>query len=1021
MEVVGTERVFPHLDLRAFTHDELLLAAQLTAPGNTASWTWPPPPPPAAGFVLSASSLKQTCTQAADVASDGDANLVFDNDVPLPGAKRGRMSGGMADPLAMLADASLHVTTDEGGGLRRNMGSAADLLGESLLMLSQRVELAPPVKKTKTAPNTPALSQEERLIASLHNTLAKDRHHGGEASESLSDGWKPDAEVDFRKPKGGKPKAPPPVRGAPAPDMPKGWLMDIRYRGSGNRVDKLWTSPEGVQLRSIKECESFLLGKARRQPVTPVLKGKFGCPTCGLRFAAALDLGNHMAAHLEPAHKSASPKMKSEDVPGVALGVKERIEEGSVLRGAKSEDDEGGEGHVSGRTARWLQRVGLWKGPETGDTPRDVEECAESDEKASHLAWRNFEALLHDPASWYGLDLLSTPQACAVQRLICAHGRERACATLLQQRHRITADLINALYRPILSVLLFILDGTNDISEGKLGTLALKRRVCRALGLNRKGGDNFLSPETPSPPESPPLNALSEDDVSRPLKADVSKLPALMEAERPRRLHREAALALPAPEWGGAHEEGSPPPKEEWGFCSRKEEPVHIDAERAHHRDVNGAQPGDESAVDEKLSTWESDALGVPKCELDVVESPPPRVTRKRTRVDTIWPEALTAQLMSAHTQVPATIEAQVAALSPRQDQRGAAADWHSVRAQPPGKLRWLGPRAHAVWGGLPHSAERPIAERLASGSVLGAADQPLIDGDVRDFPSNSGGGEKPCGEHPSRREDERGGEAAAAELRARAAAQRNEAEELREMMERKLRLADSLEAQAAALETKCHVDGEGKERPDLRRAKSAGMCAAEEGKGRLDVGKGEPDVSGSGMAGLDDQMAGSDVWKVRADTGKAGADAEMAELAGLDAELASAKAVRTCPDGLGTQLEDGSRGKMDAFCLDSDTLWRDADATAGVSDAKAAPEGGSWVNGSVRKVMMAHVWSGWGSEGFSKKGSAGDFAGESANDEGMETEPCFEGAQEKRLRGFPSLGGVSDEKRDVRGLGANC
>lgn len=366
MEVVGTERVFPHLDLRAFTHDELLLAAQLTAPGNAATWTWPPPPPPAAGFVLSASSLKQTCTQAADVTSSGEASCVFDTEAPSPGIKRGGMAGGMADPLAMLADASLHVTPNEGGALRRNMGSVGDLLGESLLMLSQRVELAPPVKKTKTAPNTPALSQEERLIASLHNALAKDRHHGAEGSESLSDGWKPDAGAEFRRPKVGKPKAPPPLRGVPAPDMPKGWLLDIRYRGSGNRVDKLWTSPEGVQLRSIKECESFLLGKARRQPVTPVPKGKFGCPSCGLRFSTALDLGNHVAAHSKTPVKSASPKMKSEDVPGVALGVNQRIEEGCVLRRAKSEDGEGGEGHVSGRTARWLQRVGLWKEPGEG-------------------------------------------------------------------------------------------------------------------------------------------------------------------------------------------------------------------------------------------------------------------------------------------------------------------------------------------------------------------------------------------------------------------------------------------------------------------------------------------------------------------------------------------------------------------------------------------------------------------------------------------------------------------------------
>lgn len=565
-------------------------------------------------------------------------------------------------------------------------------------------------------------------------------------------------------------------------------------------------------------------------------------------------------------------------------------------------------------------------------------------------------------------------------------------------------------------MLLFILDGTNDISEGKLGTLALKRRVCRVLGLNRKGGDNALSPETPSPPESPPLHALSEDDVSRPLKADVSRLPALMEPERPRRSHKEAALALPAPEWGDAYEERTPPLKEKWGFGSRREEPVYIEVERAHQGDVNGAQPGDESAVEEKLSAWEPDALGGLKCELDVVESPPPRVTRKRTRVDTIWPEALTAQLMSAHLQVPATIESQVAALSPRHDQGGADADWHSVRAQPPGKLRWLGPRAHAIWGGLPearHPSDRSMAERSASDpAVLGerAAEQPTTAADARDSPSNSGGGGKPCGQHPPGKE-ERCGEVA--ELRARAAAQRSEAEELREMMERKLRLADSLEAEATALEARCHVADEEEDCPDLRQAEVATRCLSEEGKTRLDTEKRGVDSANTEEAGLAVRRAGSDTWNVQLDKGNVRADT----LADLDAEPARVDAVRTRPNGfLGTRAADAS--EMDGFRLDSDTLWSDADATANGSDARTGfAQGASWATGRVGEPGLACAWSGWGSGAFDKKGLGRRCAGETVTCEGMETQPCFEGAQEKCSRGFRSLGGALDEKT---GLGAS-
>ena len=390
----------------------------------------------------------------------------------------------------------------------------------------------------------------------------------------------------------------------------------------------------------------------------------------------------------------------------------------------------------------------------------------------SQLARRNFEALLHDPASWYGLDLLSTPQACAVERLICAHGRARARASLLHQRARITADLINALYRPILSVLLFILDGTNDISDGKLGTLALKRRVCLALGLKRKGGD-ALPPETPSPPESPPLNGLSEDDVSRPLKNDVIRLPALAEAERPRRVHREAALALPAPEWGGEEEGEMPPLKEQCMFGHRKGEPVHHEAERADQRDVNGAASSHEESPartgEDRPSASESEAPCEAKCRLDAVESVLPRVTRKRTRVDTIWPEALTAQLMSAHAQAPATIESHVAALTPRQRQGGAGAACHSVRAQPPGKLRWLGQRSHAVCGGgldAHTPSERPVCaqsppERPIPEPALQQEQDPHRDA------GDSPGGPVGCVEHPpGRDEQQRAGEAAAAELR---------------------------------------------------------------------------------------------------------------------------------------------------------------------------------------------------------------------------------------------------------------
>jgi hypothetical protein len=344
MELSGTELVFPHLDLRSFTHDELLLASQLTAPGDVASWTWPPVQPPDArsGFVLSPSSVKQTCSldtkvhnKAVNRAADSKAHMA-----------------GMADPLAMLADASLHITAEEGGKLRGKTGSASDLLEESLLMLSQR-GVYPPAKKSRsgTAPGTPSLSQEEQLIASLHNALAKDRHQHETTSES-----KPDS---LRRQKA-KPKNHP-SKGIPAPDMPAGWLLDVRFRESGNRVDKVWTSPEGVQLRSIKECESYLLGKARKQPVQPVPKGKFGCPSCGLRFGNTLDLGNHVTVHLEPVPGNVKVEEDLEGDSQYGGSRSEKMADEPVL---KMEDCPGeGEGHVSGRTARWLHRVGLWKGP----------------------------------------------------------------------------------------------------------------------------------------------------------------------------------------------------------------------------------------------------------------------------------------------------------------------------------------------------------------------------------------------------------------------------------------------------------------------------------------------------------------------------------------------------------------------------------------------------------------------------------------------------------------------------------
>jgi hypothetical protein len=448
-------------------------------------------------------------------------------------------------------------------------------------------------------------------------------------------------------------------------------------------------------------------------------------------------------------------------------------------------------------------------------------------------ARHNFEALLHDPSSWYGLDLLTTNEALAVEHLIVEHGRVRARSSLLQQKHRITADLIDLLYRPILSVLLLILEGTNDIKEGKLGILALKRRVCRALGLKRRGEDP-QSPDTPSPPESPPLGAVSEDDV---IRRDVGR-PATVapwESERPKRTHREAALALPAPERPCSDGEAFSPLKEGCGFGARGRANFPPRKGESFPSDASGRQRDASQqlsdlveprhAEDEATMSGQGNLPeGGVKRKADVVESAPPRVTRKRTRVDTIWPEALTAQLMSAHAHVPATIESQMAAMNPGSN--GGQEEARSpVNSRPPGKLRWLVARPVPVTAAVSESL--PVSERPTGGQsppCSGGAMQPPMQPTTAEIqaakePTSSSGGVGASSPEQAPKSKEQnggdemgncGGQKAAAErvedLRARARACRSKAQELREEMETNFKLADDLETDAAALEGKWHA-----------------------------------------------------------------------------------------------------------------------------------------------------------------------------------------------------------------------
>ncbi|GAQ89051.1 hypothetical protein KFL_004830020 [Klebsormidium nitens] len=113
----------------------------------------------------------------------------------------------------------------------------------------------------------------------------------------------------------------------------------------------------------------------------------------------------------------------------------------------------------------------------------------------------SYSALLHSPETWYSLNKRLNKKGArhvlfGMEDVIKERGPAVVREEFLQIKPQINADLIWSLHQPLLSLMLFILRGNNDIHKKLIKVPELKSDICRAMGLGRP---SKKPPPTPKP------------------------------------------------------------------------------------------------------------------------------------------------------------------------------------------------------------------------------------------------------------------------------------------------------------------------------------------------------------------------------------------------------------------------------------------------------------------------------------------------------------------------------------------
>ncbi|GAQ89373.1 hypothetical protein KFL_005150060 [Klebsormidium nitens] len=188
---------------------------------------------------------------------------------------------------------------------------------------------------------------------------------------------------------------------------------------------------------------------------------------------------------------------------------------------------------------------------------------AERQEKLSQLVMDSYEALVHRPASWPALNMRLKEKGAkdilfGVEDVIKARGPGAVRALLTAGPPAVDADTVWSLHQPLLSLLLFILSGANDIHKKLIKVPDLKADICKALALGAP-----TKVKTPGPkPEAvhavkklkrltrvPPAGIPGED---APAKAKVIKRLIVRKPGEKRALDQAAEEARRSAAAGGA-------------------------------------------------------------------------------------------------------------------------------------------------------------------------------------------------------------------------------------------------------------------------------------------------------------------------------------------------------------------------------------------------------------------------------------------------------------------------------------
>jgi hypothetical protein len=104
------------------------------------------------------------------------------------------------------------------------------------------------------------------------------------------------------------------------------------------------------------------------------------------------------------------------------------------------------------------------------------------------MVMASYEDLVHNPAAWRTLNMRLKEKGAkdvlfGVEDVIKARGPANVREILVKTKDRVNADLVWSLHQPLLSLMLFILRGTNDIHKKLVKVPDLKTDICNALEL----------------------------------------------------------------------------------------------------------------------------------------------------------------------------------------------------------------------------------------------------------------------------------------------------------------------------------------------------------------------------------------------------------------------------------------------------------------------------------------------------------------------------------------------------------